>query len=57
MRQERGYTSALKFAFDKGLSSVQMQRWEQGNNMSFESMLRLAEAFDISVVELLKDFK
>lgn len=56
LRKERGYTSALKFAFDKGLSNVQMVRWEQGRNMTFETLLKLAQAFDITLAELLKDF-
>lgn len=55
LRKQKGYTSSLKFAFDKGFSHIQMARWEKGNNISFESMLRLAEAFNISVSDLLKD--
>lgn len=55
LRKQKGYTSSLKFAFDNGFSHIQMARWEKGNNISFESMLRLSEAFNISVGELLKD--
>jgi transcriptional regulator with XRE-family HTH domain len=56
LRVEQGYTSAMKFAYDNDLSSVQMVRWEQGRNMTFETQLKLAKAFGISVAELLKDF-
>ena len=56
LRVERGYTSALKFAYDNNLSSVQMVRWEQGRNLTFETLMKLADAFGISVSELLKGF-
>ena len=56
MRVERGYSSAMKFAYDNELSSVQMVRWEQGRNLTFETLVKLARAFKISVSELLKDF-
>jgi transcriptional regulator with XRE-family HTH domain len=56
LRVERGYTSAMKFAYDNELSSVQMVRWEQGRNITFETQMKLADAFGISVTELLKGF-
>jgi transcriptional regulator with XRE-family HTH domain len=56
LRMERGYSSAMKFAYDNDLSAVQMVRWEQGRNMTFETLLKLAEAFGITITDLLKDF-
>ncbi len=56
LRVSNGYSSALKFAFDNELSSVQMVRWEQGRNLTFETLLKLARAFNISISELLRDF-
>jgi len=55
LRKQRGYTSSLKFAFDNDLSHVQMARWEQGKNMNLDSLLRLAEAFKVSLADLVKD--
>jgi hypothetical protein len=55
LRKQKGYTSALKFAIDKDLSPVQMGRWELGKNIRFDTLCKLADAFDISLSELLKD--
>jgi transcriptional regulator with XRE-family HTH domain len=55
LRKEMGYTSALKFAIDKDISPVQMGRWELGKNIRFDTLCKLADAFDMSLSELLKD--
>ena len=56
LRKERGYTSALKFAFDNDLSHVQMSRWEQGTNMNLDSLVKLSRALGVTVSDLLKDY-
>jgi transcriptional regulator with XRE-family HTH domain len=55
MRKAKGYTSALKFAIDYEFSHVQMARWEQGANLRLDTLIRLADAFDVTLAELFKD--
>jgi transcriptional regulator with XRE-family HTH domain len=55
LRKQRGYTSALKFAIDKGLSPVQMGRWELGKNIRFDTLCKLADAFGLTLSELFQD--
>lgn len=54
LRKESGYESALKFAIDKEISTTQMARWERGRNITFESLCKLADAFEITLSELMK---
>lgn len=54
LRVAAGYTSAMKFAFDNGLSAVQMARWEQGRNVTLGTLLKLAKTFKISLSELVQ---
>jgi hypothetical protein len=55
LRKAKGYTSALKFAIDYEFSHVQMARWEKGANLRLDTLIRLADAFDISLEELFKE--
>jgi hypothetical protein len=55
LRKAKGYTSALKFAIDYEFSHVQMARWEKGANLRLDTLIRLADAFDISLAELFED--
>lgn len=55
LRKKRGYDSALDFALDKNISVTQMARWETGKkNITFESQCLLADAFGMTLSELLE---
>lgn len=56
LRKDAGYTNFMTFAYDHGFNPTQIARWEQGSNIRFDSLCRLAKAFGITVSELLKGF-
>ncbi len=54
LRKNKGYSSALDFALENDVSFTQMARWETGKNMTFESLCKLSESFDLPLSELLE---
>lgn len=56
LRKDAGYTNFMTFAYDHGFNPTQIARWEQGANIRFDSLCRLAKAFDMTVSELLEGF-
>ena len=55
LRKKQGYESALDFALDKDIYFSQLARWETGKNMTFESLCKLADAFEVSLADFLKE--
>ena len=55
LRNERGYTSYEYFAYEHGFSRAQFGRYEQGQDLRFSSLIRIVNAFGISLQEFFKD--
>ncbi|MBS1639926.1 MAG: helix-turn-helix transcriptional regulator [Bacteroidetes bacterium] len=51
LRIERGYTSYEYFAYDHDISRAQYGRYEKGQDIRFSSLIKLINAFDISIEE------
>lgn len=57
-RLGRGYASAEKFAFDKGLNRTSYCLWERTGKMTIDNFFRVCKALDVEPSELVsKDFK
>lgn len=55
LRIAKGYTSYEYFAYEHGFSRSQAGRFESGMDLRFTTLLRIAEAFDMTVDELLSE--
>lgn len=55
LRIAKGYTSYEYFAYDHGFSRSQFGRYESGKDIRFTTLLRIAEAFDMTVIEFLSE--
>jgi transcriptional regulator with XRE-family HTH domain len=51
LRIAKGYNSAEAFALDNELSRTHYGRWERGSNITYINLLKLAEAFDVTLEE------
>jgi len=51
LRIERGYTSYEYFAYEHDISRSQYGRYEKGQDIRFSSLIKLIDAFDITVEE------
>lgn len=51
LRIARGYKSGEAFALDHQLSRTHYGRWERGANITFSNLVKLAEAFNVSLEE------
>ena len=51
LRIQKGYSSYENFAFDNNIHRAQYGRYETGTDMQFTSLLRIAEAFDMTLEE------
>src|ERR1044071_835101 len=51
LRIARGYKSSEAFALDHHLSRTHYGRWERGSNITYINLLKLAEAFDVTLEE------
>ncbi len=57
LRKEQGYGSYEFFAWEHKMSRVQYWRMEKGTNFTIESLLRVLDAFDVSLEEFFKDLE
>lgn len=57
IRIEKGYTSYENFAIDNEISRMQYWRMEKGTNFTFESLLKILDAHQMSLYEFFKDFE
>ncbi len=55
LRVAKGYNSAEAFALDNELSRTHYGRWERGSNITYINLLKLAEAFDVSLEEFFSE--
>ena len=51
MRIEKGFTSYENFAIEHGISRMQYWRMEKGTNFTFESLLKILDAHEMSLSE------
>jgi transcriptional regulator with XRE-family HTH domain len=49
LRIERGYTSYEYFAYEHGFSRAQYGRYEQGQDLRFSSLVRIVNAFGMTL--------
>lgn len=52
LRIEKGYKSAEQFSFDNELNRTAYWRWENGENMTLSSFLKLCSIHNISPKEI-----
>lgn len=59
LRKEMGYTSAEKFANDKGFSRSTYGKYEQGEpeylNIEYDTLIRLANSFGVTLKEFFSE--
>lgn len=55
LRTEQGYVNADHFAFNHYFARSQYARYEQGEDLRFTSLVRLAEAFGISLEQFFSE--
>ena len=55
LRIERGYTSYEYFAYEHNISRAQYGRYEKGQDIRFSSLIKLINAFDITVEEFFRE--
>jgi transcriptional regulator with XRE-family HTH domain len=55
IRIQQGYTNYEQFAFDHELPRAQYGRYENGQDLRFSSLVRVLNAFDISLKEFFKE--
>lgn len=51
LRIQQGYTSAETFAYEKGLNRAQYGKYEIGRNITWDNLLKVIRALDVSVSE------
>ena len=51
IRIGKGYASHEIFAYEKNIPRAQYGRYERGENMRFDSLMKLIKAFDMSIEE------
>lgn len=57
LRIEKGFTSYENFAIEHGISRMQYWRMEKGTNFTFESLLKILDAHEMSLSEFFRTFK
>ena len=55
LRIERGYTSYEYFAYEHGFSRAQYGRYEQGQDLRFSSLVRIVNAFGMTLQDFFKE--
>ena len=49
IRKEKGYTNYEHFAYKHGFNRVQYGRYENGANISFKTLVKIVDAFDMTL--------
>ena len=52
LRLERGYTSYEYFAYEHNISRAQFGRYEKGQDLRFSSLIRIVNAFEMTLPEV-----
>jgi len=55
LREQKGYSNYEKFAYEHNFSRAQYGRYEQGQNLSFKTLLRLLKAFDMTLTQFFSE--
>lgn len=55
LRIEKGYTSYEYFAYDHGISRAQFGRYEQGQDLRFSSLVKIVNAFGLTLQEFFNE--
>lgn len=55
LRIKRGYTSYEYFAYEHNISRAQFGRYERGEDMRFSTLIRILNAFEISLEEFFSE--
>ncbi len=55
LRIKAGYTSYEVFAYEKNIPRAQYGRYEKGQNLTYLTLLKITEAFDISMEEFFSE--
>lgn len=55
IRKAKGHNNYMKFAFDFEFSPNMVHLWEKGNNISLESLSKLAKALNVPIRDFFQD--
>jgi len=55
LRLKRGYTSYEYFAYEHNISRAQFGRYEKGQDLRFSSLVRIVQAFDMTLQEFFSE--
>jgi len=55
LRISKGYTSYEYFAYDNNISRAQFGRYEQGQDLRFSSLVKVIDAFDMTLLEFFSE--
>jgi len=55
LRIKNGYSSYENFAFDKGIHRAQYGRYETGTDLQYTSLIKVANAFDMTLEEFFSE--
>lgn len=55
LRKDAGYLSYEPFAYEHDISRAQFGRYENGQDMKFSSLIRVANAFGMTLEEFFSD--
>jgi transcriptional regulator with XRE-family HTH domain len=55
LRIKKGYTSYEYFAYEHDISRAQFGRYERGEDLRFSSLLRVIQAFDMTLDEFFSE--
>jgi len=55
VRKAKGYTNYEHFAYRNGFNRVQYGRYENGANISFKTLVKLIDAFDLTITDFFSE--
>ena len=55
LRIKKGYSSYETFAFETGIHRAQYGRYETGTDIQYSSLIKLANAFDMTLTEFFSE--
>ena len=55
IRKQKGYTNYEHFAYKHGFNRVQYGRYENGANISFKTLVKIVDAFDMTLEEFFSE--
>lgn len=55
LRIEKGYSSYEFFAYEHNFPRTQFGRYEKGENLRFDNLLKIVKAFDMTLAEFFSE--